>query len=673
MRISLTWLKEFVSTPDDASRLGEKLSLAGLAVDAIEENGDDIILDLDITTNRGDCLSHLGVAREVATLYRKEVILPQFEVAEIDRATGDAFSISITDEDLCKRYCGRYIEGVRIGKSPDWLVRRIEALGIRSINNVADITNYVLMELGHPLHAFDADTLADKQIIVRRAESDETLTTLDGEKRELDPSMLVIADQRQAVALAGIMGGEETEISASTNNVLLESAWFDPLSIRKTARAVNLSTEASYRFERGADIEMARVACDRGAQLIAEIAGGRIYEGVLDVYPSGKTAKSRTSLRRARIREYLGMEIPDIEVTRIFTGLGFDVVAGTDSAGWSVDIPSHRHDVSGEEDLLEEVARIYGYDRFPSTLPAWSAPGERLPWQAEETRIRELLSGMGYSEACSIAFSDRETEARFAPGVEPVTLRNPLSEEAPVLRTSLVPSMLRSLQWNLNRGVRNVLLYEIGKVYPASGEYRQLVIAQTGAARPGSIHHPPFESDFYTLKGNVETLLGGFSVNTDPSMNDLGPCYHRGRSMRIGSVARLGELDQSARDLFKLRQKVCVAEIDIEELYTAGLRNVAAAAIPKYPAIRHDLSLVLDRKMPYSDVLTAIRATRIPELVTVDPFDRLDAGPFPESCYSLAVGLVYQSSERTLTDEEVQEFDRKILDQLEGIGVKLRS
>ncbi len=673
MRISLNWLKEFVPTPENASRLGEKLSLAGLAVDAIEENGNDIILDLDITTNRGDCLSHLGVAREVATLYGKEVSLPSLEVAEIDRAAEAAFSISITDEDLCKRYCGRYIEGVTIGKSPDWLVQRIEALGIRSVNNVADITNYVLMELGHPLHAFDADTLADKKIIVRRAEPDETLTTLDGIKRELDPSMLVIADGRNAVALAGIMGGEETEISASTKNVLLESAWFDPLSIRKTARAVNLSTEASYRFERGADIEMARAACDRAAQLIGEIAGGKVYEGVIDVYPSHKTEKSRARLRRTRIREYLGMEIPDIEVTRIFSGLGFDVGRGADSKGWNVDIPSHRHDVSGEEDLIEEVARIYGYDRFPSTLPAWSAHGEPLPWQVEETRIRDLLSGMGYSEACSIAFSDRETEERFAPGIEPVALKNPLSEEAPILRTSLVPSMMRSLQWNLNRGVRNVLLYEIGKVYPTSGEYRQLVIAQTGATRPGSIHHASFESDFYNLKGNIETLLDCFSVNTDSSTDDLEPYYHPGRSIRIGSVARLGELGHGVGDLFKLRQKVYVAEIAIEELYTAGLRNVAAAAIPKYPAIRHDLSLLLDRKIQYSDVLTAVRATGIGELVTVDPFDMLDAGPFPESCYSLAVGLVYQSSTRTLTDDEVQEFDRKILDQLEEIGVKLRS
>ncbi len=673
MRISLNWLKEYVSTPDDASQLSERLSLAGLAVDAMETTGDDVVLDLDITTNRGDCLSHLGVAREVGTLYGKVVRMPAINVAEIERRAGSVVSISIADNDLCKRYCGRYIEGVTIGKSPDWLVRRIEAVGIRSINNVADITNYVLMELGHPLHAFDADTLAQGQIIVRRAEVSETLTTLDGETRELDPSVLVIADSAHPVALAGVMGGEESEISAATTNVLLEAAWFDPLSIRKTARRLNLSTEASYRFERGADIEMARTACDRGAQLIAEIAGGKIYEGVLDNYPSEGTAKSRARLRRTRIRDYLGMDISDDEVTRIFTGLGFDVGAGADSEGWSVDIPSYRHDVSGEEDLLEEVARIHGYDRFPSTLPAWSAPGERLPWHVEETRIRDLLSGMGYSEACTIAFSDPETEERFAPGIQPVCLKNPISEKAPILRTSMVPSMLLSLQWNLNRGNRNVFLYEIGKVYPTTGEHRHLVIAQTGAAHPRSVHHAPLESDFYNLKGDIETLLRGFSVDATESTQDLPPYYHRGRSVRFGSVAKLGELAGSIGDLYKLRQKVYVAEIDIEDLYAARLGNVAATRIPKYPAIRHDLSLLLDRTIRFSNVLAAIRASGISELVTVEPFDRLETGPFPESCYSLAVGLVYQSSKRTLTDEEVQEFDRKILVQLEGIGVNLRS
>lgn len=670
MRISLNWLKEFVDIADEPSALGEKLSLAGLAVDEVVEEGDDVILELDITTNRGDCLSHLGVAREVAAIYDQEVRLPKFEVTEGNKPLEGAFAISITDPDLCRRYCGRYIAGVTIGPSPDWLARRVEAVGIRSINNVADITNYVLMELGHPMHAFDADTLGDNQIIVRRADPDETLTTLDGETRRLDPSMLVIADRRHAIALAGIMGGEETEISGSTKNVLLESAWFDPLSIRKTARALNLNTEASYHFERGADIEMARTACDRVAELIRETADGEILQGVIDVYP-GKAPQPEVSLRRARIKQYLGMEVADQDVLRIFTRLDFDPKDAGD--GWTVTVPTHRHDIIREEDLLEEIARQHGYDRFPSTLPAWSGQGQRLPWQVEEATIRDTLSSLGYSEACTICFSNREIEEKFAPGVDPVRLRNPLSEEAPILRTSLVPSMLRSIQWNLNRGARDVLLYEIAKVYPKDGEHRKLAIAATGSARSRSVHNDSVESDFYTLKGDVETVLGNFSVDTSGSADGIPSYYHPGRSLGIGDVAVLGELHGAGADLFKLRQKVYIAEIEIEKLYEAGLRNVAAAPIPKYPAIRRDLSLLLDRKVRYSDVVGAVRAADIPELVEVEPFDRLDKGPFPESCYSLAVAIVYQSSERTLTDAEVQDFDRKVLDRLEQIGAKLRS
>jgi phenylalanyl-tRNA synthetase beta chain len=670
MRISLNWLREFVAIPDDVTDLTERLSMAGLAVDEVQQNGNDYLLDLDVTTNRGDCLSHLGVARELAAIYSTEVHRSVPTPTEIERPTEGAFSVAIVDEDLCHRYCGRYIEGVRIEKSPQWLAERIESLGIRPINNVADITNYVLMELGHPLHAFDADSLAKNQIVVRRAESGEHIRTLDGQARELDPSMLVIADAHRPVALAGIMGGEETEISESTQNVFLESAWFDLLSIRKTARAVNVSTEASYRFERGADIEMAPSACDRAAQLIHEIAGGRVYAGMIDVYPRSMP-RPTVFLRRKRIEAYLGMPVPDEEVAALFKGLGFEV--SPDADGWRFGVPSHRHDVSREEDLLEEVARIHGYDRFPSTLPSWTGQGERLKWQPEDTRIRELLAGMGYTEACSLAFSDRETESRFSPGVEPVTLLNPLSDEAPILRTSLVPSMLRSLEWNLNRGTRDVMLYEIAKVYPKDGERRQLIVAQTGAVQPPSIHHPRVNSSFYSLKGHLEMLLQSFAVEIDTLQSALPDYYHPGRSARFGSLAQFGELLSDATELFKLRQKVYVAEIDIEEIYEAGLRNLAAAVIPKYPAIRRDLSLLVDRKIRYSDVLSAIQAADITELVAVEPFDRLETGPFSKALYSLAVGLVYQSSERTLTDSEVETFEAKVLGQLKKIGVSLRS
>ena len=671
MRTSLNWLREFVDISDGVTVLGDKLTMVGLAVDAIEEAGDgDTLLELDITANRGDCLSHLGVAREIAAIYDLEVRLPEFKVDESGPGTEDAVTIDIADPDLCHRYCGRYVEDVMVGPSPEWLSKRLEAIGIRPINNVADVTNYVLMELGQPLHAFDADRLAGRRITVRRAHPGESLRTLDAEERKLDSSALVIADAERAVALAGIMGGADSEISASTRNVLIESAWFDPLSVRRTARSLNLSTEASYRFERGTDIDMTRIACDRAAQLIRELAGGKIGSGVIDVYPESQP-RAQVGLRRSRIRAHLGMDVPEAIVVQILDRLGFEITDTED--GWNTLAPSHRHDIAREEDLLEEVARHYGYEKFPATLPSTSASGRRLPWNEAESTLRDLLSGLGYSEACSLVFSDPEIEKTFAPGVNPFVVRNPLSEAEPALRTSLVPSMLKSLRWNVNRGVRDLQFFEIGKVYPSTGERRRLIMAATGARRVATPHQDPLESDFYSLKGDVEALLDRFGLEAAPRADEVPDYYHPGRSVRLGSVAVVGELGPGIQESFKFRQRVHLAEIDVEAVYRAGVRTVFANPIPKYPAIRRDLSLILDRRIRYDALVEAIEAAGVRELIRIDPFDRLDEGPFPRSSYSLAVGLVYQASDRTLTDDEVQGFERRVLTELERIGVRLRT
>src|SRR5262249_10863926 len=314
------------------------------------------------------------------------------------------------------RYCGRYVAGVKIGQSPQWLRDRLEALGIRSINNVADVTNYVMMELGQPLHAFDADLLKGQTIIVRRAELDEKIITLDGIERELNPSVLVIADAYRAVAVAGGMGGAETEISASTKNVLLESANFDPLSIRKSSRALGLSSEASYRFERGADVEMARYACDRAAALIQAVAGGTVYREVIDVYPRPRKPVA-VNLRRHRIEAFLGASVPDATVEQIFSRLGFKV--NNTHEGWNVEVPTHRIDITREEDLLDEVVRHYGFDKFPSTLPEWSGYGSPLAAEAAERLLRTRLAALGYSETIPLVFSDASMEQRFRPNVQP--------------------------------------------------------------------------------------------------------------------------------------------------------------------------------------------------------------------------------------------------------------
>ena len=671
MKISFQWLRNFLDLTEEPAAAGDRLTMVGLAIDGVETVGDDTILALDITANRGDCLSHLGVARELGAIYDVDIGRPETHLDEGSASAEESCTISIADAELCHRYCGRFISGVTIGPSPDWLVERLEAVGIRSINNVADITNYVLMELGHPLHAFDADTLEGSAIVVRRAVSGETLRTLDGQERKLDTSMLVIADAERPVALAGIMGGFETEISEKTANVLLESAWFDPISVRKTGRRINLGTEASYRFERGADIGMAPIALNRTARMITEIAGGVVHRGLIDVRPE-VPEPVQIRLRRSRIARHLGSAVPDSDVERIFRRLEF-ALTEVSADGWTFRVPSHRHDIHREEDLLEEIARHYGYDRFPSTLPTWSGQGRYLEHHAQETAVRDALSAFGFSEICSLAFSDRETQERFAPGVRPVQVINPLSDDAPALRTTLVPSILGSLQWNLNRGIRDLSIYEIGKIYPRTGELRQLTMAATGARHTQTVHESRKEADFFSLKGAVEGLLARFDIDLGVSADDLPPYLHPARSIRLGSVAVVGELHPDCEALFKVRQKVYVAEVQIDQVLGAGLKKIAAAPIPKYPAVRRDLSLSVDARIQYGSVVEAIGRARIRELADLFPFDRLKRGSSSESRYSLAVTLVFQSADRTLTDREVQDFEQRILAELRKIGVELRS
>lgn len=669
MRISYNWLRELVEIPDDPSVLGSKLTNVGLTMDAIDEVGSDTILELDVTANRGDCLSHLGVAREAAAIYRTPVRLPETHVADPE-SSQSSIAVIVDVPDLCGRYTARTIRGVKVRPSPDWMTRRLLALGIRPINNIADITNYVLLELGQPLHAFDLTRLGSREVRVRNAKPGEILDTLDGVARKLGSTELAITDGSRPIALAGIIGGRGSEISDQTVDVLIESAWFDSLSVRRTSRAHHLSTEASYRFERGTDPEMVARASDRATRLILELAGGALGGPLVDVFPK-RTPRRMLGLRRSRIARFLGAPIPGGRVEAILTSLGFTITGTAD--GWDVTVPSHRHDVAIEEDLLEELARHYGYDRFSATLPRWQGEGRGPARQAEERATREALKGLGYSEICTLAFSDRATEQRFTPEAEPVTLRNPLTEDQPVLRTSLLPSMLRALRWNLNRDLPHLRFYELGKVYPSEGEHWQLVMAMTGMLWPRNVHKVELASNFYAIKGDVEALVSQFASGGGEPADPIPDYYAPGRSVRVGRYAVVGELDPRVARDFRIRQDVYLAEIQIEELHLAGLRTVAVTPIPKYPRVRRDFSLLVERKVRFSNVEAAVNAAGIDELVAIVPFDRLESGPFPESCYSLAIGVEYQSPERTLTDEEIEEYDRRVLSRLEAIGARLRS
>jgi len=669
MKISYSWLKEFVDITVEPAVLGQRITQVGLALESLEDREGDTVLDLDVTTNRPDCLNHLGVAREIRVIYGGSLRRPQFQLKEGSKAASEAFSVSIADPDLCGRYCARYIRGVKIGPSPDWLKKRLEAVGIRSINNVADITNYVMMELGHPMHAFDADKLRGQQIIVRRAEVDEKLTTLDGAAHTLNPSILVIADASRPVALAGVMGGADSEITGSTTNVLLESACFNRGSIRKTARTLGMTTEASYRFERGTDIEMAAFACDRTATLIHELAGGEILRGMIDVYP-GKVKPASITLRRDRIARVLGAAVDEAVVNQIFERL--ELKPAQTSQGWTVEVPTFRVDLAGEEDLLEEIARHYGFDKFPATLPATRGFGLLLPHERRLRQLRSFLSASGYSEITTYSFSSEQMEKLFYPDIQPVRLRNPMSEEAAILRTSLIPGMLTTLQWNLNRGVRNLQVYELSKVYWSGGERRTLLLGACGNLRMASVHESPREFDFFVLKGDIEELLNGFNAPARLTTDNIPKYYHPGRFARVGHLAMFGELHPAYAEPFKFRQRVYLAEIDIE-LLLGSSETRPIDPIPRFPSVKRDFSLLFEKGTQYATVQRTIADTGISELIRVEPFDRMETGPFPETKYSLSISVVYQSAERTLTDVEVEGFDKKIIHTLEGrLGAQLR-
>jgi phenylalanyl-tRNA synthetase beta chain len=698
MKVSLNWLKDFVEVPPDLKELKRGLNMLGLGVESVspaEGGHDDWVFDLEVTTNRPDCLSHYGVAREVSTWCRKPLRRLEYLLKESRRPTAGEVSIEIADAHLCARYCGRVVHNVQVRPSPAWLAKRLEAVGLRSINNVADITNYVLMELGHPLHAFDLDHIRQRRIVVRRARSGERLATLDGVNRTLTSENLVIADGEQPVALAGVMGGQESEISSHTRSVLLESAWFDPISIRRTAKSLGLRTEASHRFERGADIEMVSLALDRTAALIAETAVGEILKGVVDVYPHPRPIRHLT-LRRSEILRVLGTEISWEDVERILRSLGFHVDRrGTEE--WRVTLPSFRLDVTRPVDLVEEVARHYGYDRLPSRLrPAPPRVG-RDRVREKELAISSLLVSLGYRETITSSMIDPKENAQFT-DQPPVILGNPLSREASALRSTPIPSLLRAIRWNLDRDQTDVRLFETGKTYVARrqdlpDERRVLTLGASGYRRLGSVHDSPNLRDFFGLKGEprdffdlkseLEALLGTFDI---PGLRfDSVSCrYYEpgwagqflatdGRAEGENRLVRFGRLSAEMTEEYKLRQESWVAEIDLERLMSFPLRSVRFRAYSRFPAVERDFSLLVPDEVAYRQIEQAIAGSKLSEVSRLWPADLFRGRSVPSGLYSLLLRVTFQSQTHTLTSEEVTEASNRLLGALEPLSVKLRS
>jgi phenylalanyl-tRNA synthetase beta chain len=684
MKVSLNWLKGFVDVPVEPRRLKADLIAVGLNVESFQAVGDDVVFEIEVTTNRPDCLSHYGVAREVAALYHRRLKSLEFVCKGIGTPASAEASIEILDPELCPRYCGRVIRGVEVKPSPEWLVRRLEAVGQRSINNVADITNYVLMDLGHPLHAFDLSRLSGRRVIVRRAQPGEHLRTLDGVDRTLGASDLVIADADRPVALAGVMGGEESEISSDTRTVLLESAWFDPVSIRRTSKSQGLHTEASHRFERGADIGMAPVALDRTALLIAELAGGEILRGMLDVYPVPKH-RNYIELRRSEIHRILGTEVLWEEIERVLRTLGF-VVERRGTEGWRVTPPLFRLDVDKEVDLIEEVARHYGYNRLPARVrpaPPRISTGQT---RSKELAISSTLVALGYREIIPSAMVDPEENSWFTDR-PPVVLANPLSQDASAMRSSAVPSMIHTLKWNIDRYRTDLRLFEMGRTYSARSqglpdERRVLVVGATGNCQPASVHGKERKLDFFDLKGDLEELLSSFDLSGlkfEPS----AACYlEEGLAGRFvagkSPVAVLGCLSERLARRYKLRQEVWLAEIDMAALLNTALKQHSFKAISKFPPVERDFSLVIPGSTEYRRLEEAIHDLGIEEIQTLLPVERrhskeLPAGTIPAEHISLLLRITFQSSTHTLAGDEIESASRRIVEALEPLGVQIRA
>src|SRR5271157_3366323 len=697
MKVAYNWLKEFVDVTAPPGEIASRLALSGTNVAAIENGVHGAVLDAEVTANRPDCLSMLGIAREVAAIYRLPLKPVAPKPAESASAkASDAVSVKIDAPELCGRFTARVVHGVKIQPSPAWLKNRLEAAGVASISNVVDISNYVLLELGHPLHTFDYDLLRNHSIVVRRAKAGEKLKTLDGIERTLDPGIPVVcdADGARAVGIGGIMGGGETEISFSTKNVLIECAWFDPVAIRRATRFLKLHTEASMRFGRGADPEMAETASRRCAELILQLAGGELLSGVVDVYPRKRAAKKIT-LTRAEFLRVMGADVPDKHLEAILGALGFAPVRVDDTRGaansllaaWECTQPSWRADVEREIDLVEEVARVYGLGNFPPRLPAARIAAARLPYHEAETRLRERLIGLGYHEAITIPHVAEERNDLFRPpDAQVAKLANPLSEEAGVLKSTGLVTLADAIEWNLNHGQRNVRLFEIGHQYRLVDgkpvETRVLTVGATGAAREQGLYDPAREYNFADLKGDLDAigaLSGGFH------WEDGGPEWlnaaKRG-TLRLGqesnrAIGAAGLLAKRVADKFKFRQNVFLAELDLGPVYCMfyGVKNNRRyEPLPRFPAVERDFSVFLEDGQTFAEVKQVIEVLDIPEVTSVAAADLFRGKNVPAGKYSLLVRVTFQSREVTLTEAQINDFSGRIVNALEKtLGAALRT
>ena len=656
MKVPLSWVREFVGVQASAEEIGTLMGVRGLPLEGLTPHGDDVVMDFEVHANRPDLLSVIGIAREIATAYRLALKTNK----EREWTPDQAIPITIEEPDLCGRYVGATAD-VTVGPSPKWMQDRLLACGVRPISNLVDITNYVMLELGQPMHAFDLDKMIDGKVIVRRAKPGETMTTLDGKKRTLSPDMLVIADAKNAEDIGGVMGGASSEISAATKRVVFEAAYFAPAQIRRTSKALGLKTEASTRFERGMDRTAPPRAMMRALELLEQIGAGKRTGHITDVYPRPYQPKT-LKLERARIAGLLGMEVPDQETDRILQSLGF-----TKTSGWEITPPSFRVDINRPVDLIEELGRHHGFEHLPTTFPGVEqAPPPSDARIARDRKFRTALLAMGFSESITFAFIEAAAAEPYLAGHPPIAIANPLSEKFVVMRPGLLPGLVDAVSHNRRHGRADVRLFEIGTRFSPHGETRGAGFAWTGLATPDHWSGARRPVDFADARGVVEQICGIAHVTPDFREVET-PYLVSGRAAElivndraIGVFGQLAPAIAEAREL--PADDVYVGEIDLDALTAASpAETLRTAALPRYPSVVRDVSILVADTLSAATVRGTIRAAAPDTLIQVREFDRYQGKGVPEGKVSLSFRLTFQSPERTLTDDEVSEAMTKIL------------
>lgn len=684
MRVPYKWLKEIAAIDAPVAEAAHRLTMAGLEVEAIEPAGDDHVLEVNVTPNRPDCLSVIGIARELSAIYKTSLNMPPHDVlantSELD------FNVDILDYDLCHRYAGRIARNVKIAPSPDWMQHRLEMCGIRPINNVVDITNYVLLEFGHPLHAFDMKKVKGHRIRINTAGkayggAEVKVTTLDGAERVVPPQTLLILDAEDPIGIAGIMGGLHSEVDETTTDIFIESAYFDSSSIRRSSKALGLKTEASYRFERGSDIKALKKALDRAAYLMKEIAGAELY-GKIDMYPK-KFVQTSIDVRYEKVNRVLGINLSKEEMTSCLNGLGFEIKAKKDL--FNVKAPAFRNDVRRDYDVIEEIARMYGYDNIPAVLPkatiAMDTGSETVSVvQCVSRAVTTALLKSGFTEAINLSFmSEADLDMLDIAADDKrrrvVNIKNPLRSEEACMRTMILPSLLRNLKHNLAYGSRDVRIFESAKFFTATGADSQptedhSICALLYREKVKSLY-PETANDFFVLKGVAESILNELGSSDVSFARSAEPFLHPGQSAdifagkeRVGYIGAISPVVLDRLAIKSAKPSLIIMEFFIEKLRSAGFRQPRYRHLPKFPSIERDIAMVVDASFAASDLKSIISGFGSELIEDISIFDVYQGSNIPDGKKSLAFSIRYRASDRTLTEQEIESVHAALVEHI---------